>query len=178
MGLGVNLAIGPITQVFSGSTSDTLSLVFSMVSIVIGGVGFVVGIIWIVTTAEMIGGISPVQKALRPLKTDSDPSQLTGLFIRFLTFYRSKRTTVRRMVLFGRLGGFLMVVGGVAQLVSVGLRQGLPVEYAGCLVMIGVGVGYLWITNLFRNYSSGWEKRLEESTRVEHSLEQTLADSS
>ena len=175
MSLGINLIIDSSTQFFSGSTSDAVTLVLGVVSIIVGGLATVFGLLWVLTAAKMMPGIGSIQKALNSLKTGGDSSALTGVFVRFLAFYRSKQATVRWMVMFGGIGGFLLVVNGITQLASFAVRQGTLVEFTGSVVIVGVGVGYLWMTNLFRSYSSGWKRRLEESRRAELSLDQTLA---
>ena len=176
MSLGINLIISPMTQLFSGPTSDVLTQIIDTVSIIVGGLAFGLGLLWVLTAAKMMPGVGSVQKTLRTERTDGDSTQLTSVYVRILSLYRSRQGTIKRMVLFGGVGGFLLMAGGVSQLVSIIIRQGSVLEFAGAVVFTGVGVGYLWMTVRFRTYSSGWDRRLEDSKRAEQSLDKQLAE--
>jgi hypothetical protein len=154
----------------------------SPLSLVFGGLAFVLGLVWISATAKLLRSVKVVRAAYKQKKNrDMMPEDFTGMMVHMMTRYREQKRVIRAMVIICILGGCLMLVQGVlsAFLIagkfseSATLTQFL-IAIAGVAILLIMGGACILISTYFRRYAKVWDARLDALSRSEDELRQML----
>ena len=176
LALGMSLAIINVLDLME---TGQIALV-PIVQIGLGVAAIAAGFYWIIQIAEIMDGVDEIQTTFDEIG-EGDGEKATSLIIKMMAHYRSKKTTISRMVVLGRIGGALFLITGALGTISAGssmASSGIMAENIGQLVggitAFGVGIAGLLISRYFSIYSRVWDARLEETAKVEGALEHEL----
>lgn len=142
-------------------------------------IGFVVGINWIIKSAELMGEHEDILNELEDL-TPRDDEAVTSVIVQYLAFYRENRTKIRQLGIVSRIvGGFLLIASVLqlqALLTGVFQLEGWMI-YAqpfGVLASLGVGIAGLYLPTLLNKFAAKWDIRLSSAEAAEERLDRIL----
>jgi hypothetical protein len=178
----LNLVFGALVMAFSvqfivtsvlGLTSGEALSVFRIVTAAISMVCFGLGISWIISSTEIMGGISEIREEFGNRHGPVSDEILTSGIIRMIAHYRENRETIQRMILVCTLGGICFLVLGIMnslELISFSLTSGSftlnsYLLIPSALLTLGVALVSLLSSFYFRNFSKAWDLRLQEADR-------------
>ena len=177
LALGMSLGITQLLTLIETGALLPIPLLLIGPSLIAIAAGFY----WIIKTAEILDGITDITTAYEKIQKNGDQVQITGLIIEMMAHYRSKQPTISKMTILGRIGGILFLLAGAIGLINTTidiLSSGILIEGAsqlvGGIIAIGVGVASLIIARYFKTYSGVWDTRLQETTKIENTLQQQL----
>ena len=170
-----------VTSVLGLTSGETLS-VFRIVTAAISMVCFGLGISWIISSAEIMEGISEIREEFRSRQEPVSEETLTSGIIRMIAHYRENRKTIQRMILVCTLGGICFLVLGIMnslELISFSLTSGSftlnsYLLIPSALLTLGVALVSLLSSYYFRNFSKAWDLRLQEADRSGDMLKKSM----
>ena len=154
-------------------------------TLLIGGIAFVLGLVWIASTARIMKSVKVVRTAYRQRKKqEMSPEDVTGLMVRLMTQYREQKPVIRVMVVVAMTGGIWNLLLGISNLISVissGL-SGMPSDPAAVLISpflasafnLVIGAFCIRVSLGFRRYAKVWDERLDALARSEEELGRML----
>ena len=174
LAFGVQYIVTSVLALVQGGTSFG----FVITQILAWGAIAFLGLRWIVSSAEVMSGVTDIQEEFRALEEPVSGEILTGLIVRMMAQYREHRKAIRLMTLVCTLGGALFLALGVWNLVQAGLTLGsggspyLSRLAAG--INLTIGMVSLLLSSWFRRYSRAWDLRLAEASRSEEALRHAM----
>jgi hypothetical protein len=143
---------------------------------------FGLGIAWIISSAEIMDGITEIREEFRNRRGPISDETLTSGIIRMIAHYRENRKTIRRMIIVCTLGGICFLVLGIVnslELISFSLTSGSFTLNSGLLILpalltLGIALVSLLSSYYFRNFSHAWDLRLQETARSEDMLKKSM----
>lgn len=174
LAFGVQYIVTSVLALVQGGTSFG----FVITQILAWGAIAFLGLRWIVSSAEVMSGVTDIQEEFRALEEPVSGEILTGLIVRMMAQYREHRKAIRLMTLVCTLGGALFLALGVWNLVQAGLTLGsggspyLSLLAAG--INLTIGMVSLLLSSWFRRYSRAWDLRLAEASRSEEALRHAM----
>jgi len=174
LAFGVQYIVTSVLALVQGGTSFG----FVITQILAWGAIAFLGLRWIVSSAEVMSGVTDIQEEFRALEEPVSGEILTGLIVRMMARYREHRKAIRLMTLVCTLGGALFLALGVWNLVQAGLTLGsggspyLSLLAAG--INLTIGMVSLLLSSWFRRYSRAWDLRLAEASRSEEALRHAM----
>ena len=157
---------------------DPVSLGFAAAQILAWGAIAYLGLRWILSSVEVLSGVTDIQEEYRNLERPVPGEALTGLILRMMVQYRENKKAIRLMTIVCTLGGAVFLTMGVVNLVQAGMAIGgnesplLPLLAAGGTMALGIVS--LFLSSWFRRYARAWDLRLAEASRSEDALRQTM----
>ncbi|MDD1658560.1 MAG: hypothetical protein LUQ41_08945 [Methanomicrobiales archaeon] len=174
LAFGVQYIVTSVLALVQGGTSFG----FVITQILAWGAIAFLGLRWIVSSAEVMSGVTDIQEEFTALEEPVSGEILTGLIVRMMARYREHRKAIRLMTLVCTLGGALFLALGVWNLVQAGLTLGsggspyLSLLAAG--INLTIGMVSLLLSSWFRRYSRAWDLRLAEASRSEEALRHAM----
>ena len=155
------------------------------VSLAIGSIAFVLGLVWITATAKLMKSVKVVRTAYKAKKkremTDED---FTGMMVHMMTQYREQKQMIRAMVVIGMIGGVCYLLLGASNVVSAiaPFTAGLPgqpdfvtlLAVAAAAINLTIGGACILVSSYFRRYAKVWDARLDALARSESELDLML----
>jgi hypothetical protein len=178
LGLGISTFI---IQILAMIEAGTL-LITSLILMIAGALAFTLGFLWIIVCAELLDGISDITSAYDRVKKDADDEHVTGLIIKLLAQYRSKKPSIQRMTLLATIGGAVFIIGGASGVIQAAADPFLTstvldlLRLGGGMINIIIGIASLIIVRYFHTYTRVWDTRLQETTKAEETLTKKLED--
>jgi len=154
-------------------------------TLLIGGVAFVLGLVWITVTARIMKSVKVLRTAYRKRKQqEMSDEEITGMMIHLMTQYREQKPVIRVMVVVAIAGGICYLLLGISNLISVvtAVLSIAPSEPAAVLVPtfiasafnLVIGIFCIRVSRGFRRYAKAWDARLDALARSEGELGQML----
>jgi len=172
MAYGVTAVVLPLNPFLTGVSGYSFDIV-GVISIIVGVIGFGLGLAWITIIAPITGGIGMIHRPLRSLKNTPNDTQVTSLFIKLLGFYRENHAKVRTMVLFGKIGGLIFILAGVSDAIA-SFSHFAYQDGVGGIILIVLGSICIRLTRYFSVFAFLWDQRIAEGKLTEDALTQTL----
>jgi len=187
-----NLIGGALTLAFAVST--TVTLVFNLINsnfsvtpnVLINSVmivGLVVGLRWIISTAEIFSDFDDIFDDYQAIKDDMTPEQATRLIIHNLAFFRDNKEVLQRLELGSKITGTFLILMAAQQAYSMLTNPTILNSTAwtifsivGLICMLGVGLLGLLSPIYFDKYSATWDERLAKIETTEKRLEEILEE--
>jgi len=145
-------------------------LLSSLVSLLLGGAAFIIGIRWIMASAGILGEVGDLRREARALNGGGTDEDVRRLMVRMLGIYRDRKTTVERMLLVAKIGGAVfLLIGGYNLAIALGGAENPFVLYGGVIAAamnFGIGIAALFLSVLFGKYRAAWGVRLRESEKA------------
>ncbi len=165
-----------VTASIATAQSGVLELLF-LVQIVVGIVAAMLGMRWILSSARILRGISPIRREYRRVDKPVPDETITDMIIRLVSHYRENGRTIRRMIMICALGGCIYVTLGamnVYQSVIAGSPLVLAASLSAAGVNIAIGILALRSSFWFHRYTTAWDQRLEKASQSEKALQQEI----
>jgi hypothetical protein len=183
----LNLVFGALVMAFGVMFIVTSSIaladggtpgIIPIIQILIGGAGAVLGLRWIMSSAKILKGISPLRREYRAAEKPVSDENLTDMIIRLVSHYRENGKTIRRMIVVCALGGCVYIALGVTN-----IFQSVSAESTLVQILVGLSAGggnivigmmallsSLW----FHRYTVAWDRRLEKAAQSEETLQHAM----
>jgi len=156
-------------------------LLVPLIIVIVGFSAAVLGIKWILASVEIFSSIEELKSAYDAKKGVMTMEDTTGFIIQMINQYRTNRDTIRTMILVCTAGGCCFLVLGIMssiEFVSAGLTSGMAtLNYLlipSALLSLGIAIVSLLCSYYFRKYTSVWDIRLSEISRLETILAKTM----
>ena len=156
-------------------------LLVPLIIVIVGFSAAVLGIKWILASVEIFSSIEELKSAYDAKKGVMTMEDTTGFIIQMINQYRTNRDTIRTMILVCTAGGCCFLVLGIMssiEFVSAGLTSGVTtLNYLlipSALLSLGIAIVSLLCSYYFRKYTSVWDIRLSEISRLETILAKTM----
>jgi len=156
-------------------------LLAPLIIVIVGFSAAVLGIKWILASVEIFSSIEELKSAYDAKKGVMTMEDTTGFIIQMINQYRTNRDTIRTMILVCTAGGCCFLVLGIMssiEFVSAGLTSGVTtLNYLlipSALLSLGIAIVSLLCSYYFRKYTSVWDIRLSEISRLETILAKTM----
>jgi hypothetical protein len=137
---------------------------------ILGLIAFVIGIRWLVATAEVL-------EIHEQLKEGSEKAQdedgLTGVIVGAMASYREKKGTIKAMLLISRIAGVCFLITGIYSIANAALMGNLWL-LSGAIPNIAIATAAFIIPHYFSKYQQIWDSRIRGSEEAEKFLEQQL----
>lgn len=177
------LALGVITVVNNINYLIELSEISftPIVLICIGGFVFLMGLYWIISSVEILDGITDITEEYKIFKGKITDDYFTSLIIRMMAQYRSNKTIIHRMVFIGRIGGHIFIIAGIIEILLAFYNLNLSyiildnvISIVGSVITLLLGFAIIIIVRYFNRYTKIWEKRLSDSNKIEKTLQNAM----
>jgi hypothetical protein len=137
---------------------------------VLGLLAFIIGIRWLVATAEVL-------EIHEQLKEGSEKAQdedaLTGVIIGAMASYREKKGTIKAMLLISRIAGVGFIASVIYSIISTVISGNLWL-LTGIIPNLAIAVAAFIIPYYFSKYQQIWDSRLRDSENAEKLFKQHL----
>lgn len=180
LALGISLGVTQLLNLIQAGEFQVTPFIGIVPGLLAVGAGF----FWLIKTAEILDGVDDINTEFEAIKKVDDSEKITGVLVKMMAHYRKNRPILRTMNLFGRIGGSIFLVVGIASvvyalfmLVTMGMSVAFLGQFAGGLVAVGVGVGSLLIARFFQRYSGVWDTRLQHEDSISETLNKQLGTS-
>jgi hypothetical protein len=169
MAFGIQYMIRAVLGLPLEQTAPALRVLAGLISLI----GFGLGLMWISTSAKVLKGMEGIRRDMRSHNGPVPDETLAGWIVRMMAQYR--------MITIGRLGGCVFVALGAVNIFegfSAGQAGGAGLDgilpFVAGAINLAIGIATIAVSIGFHRYSAAWERRLDESTKNEKILEQTL----
>jgi hypothetical protein len=165
---GASTLIPGILQMVENQTV----LLSQLVLVILGLFAFIIGIRWIIATAEVL-------EIHEQLKEGSEKAQdedsLTSVIVGAMASYREKRGTIKTMLLISRIAGVCFLIVGIYTLVSAAVTGGVTLwMIAGSIPNFAIAAAAFILPHFFSKYQQIWDNRLKQTEKAEALLEKQL----
>ena len=171
MALGISFGVQNVLVLVKVRDLLSTQLVFT----VVGFLAFGVSLRWLISSVEILDGVSEIRDDFEKEKIRQDDESVTGLIVKMMAYYRDNKSTIQRLALLSRVAGICFIVNGLAQLL--GATSFDPFTLIGSILCLAVGSSGLIIPHFFKTYSTVWEYRLQQSAGAERELAKELEGS-
>lgn len=140
---------------------------------ILGLAAFIIGIRWLVATAEVI----EIYEELEQGSTNKaqDEETLTGAIVGAMASYREKRSTIKLMLTISRIAGICFAIAGVYTVINAAISGGANLwSIAGAIPNFAIAAAAFIIPHYFSKYGQIWDTRLRETEKAEVLLEKQL----
>jgi hypothetical protein len=180
-GIGMALGISAGVQNVLALVEARSLLLYQFALTLIGFLAFGISIRWLLSSVEILDGATDIKDDYEKSKTKLDDENATSLVVKMMAYYRDNRSTIQRLTLLSKIAGICFFVNGIILLINttnniiLGASLGsILLMVIGTILNLVAGASGIIIPRSFRKYSSVWEYRLEQSTRVERELDKEL----
>ncbi len=174
MGFGTSFAVTQILATVEGDGTLFAMLIFAVVGIVAAAIG----IRWLLSVVSVMEGVLDVREKYQENKKDSEG--ITGVIVQMLATYRSKKSTLERMVKISKIGGVLFAFSGFLQLMAflvtytTGDTMTLLTGIVGVTVVFCIALVCFLIPKYYGQFSKRWDARIAKSCRAETELKEKM----
>ncbi len=176
------IAIGVSTSVSNFNIlkeSFQISLI-QIISICFGiGIG-VVGLFWLISSANILDFTDDIQRGFHREKTQMTDDGITSLMIQMIAFYRKNTKTIKQMIIMSQIGGVLFIGYAIFSVFTMLLESSesalwvQSVQIIGFVLMVFVGIACFIIPRFFKKYARIWDTRIKEAQNIEETLQKQL----
>lgn len=177
MAFGIQYMIRAVLGLPLEQTAPALRVLAGLISLI----GFGLGLMWISTSAKVLKGMEGIRRDMRSHNGPVPDETLAGWIVRMMAQYRENKKILPWMITIGRLGGCVFVALGAVNIFegfSAGQAGGAGLDgilpFVAGAINLAIGIATIAVSIGFHRYSAAWERRLDESTKNEKILEQTL----
>jgi hypothetical protein len=174
LAFGVQFIVTSVLALVNGGASPW----FAAAQVLAWGAIAVIGLRWILSSVEVMSGVTALRDEYRALERPVPKEALTGLIVRMMVQYREHKKAVRLMTVVCTLGGAIFLALGAMNLVEAGMAAGsgesLYLSLLAAGVNLAIGIVALRLSSWFRRYARAWDLRLAEASRSEEPLRQTM----
>jgi len=177
MGLGVSTVVNNIPYLLELSGISILPIIL----VCIGGFVFLLGLYWIISSAEILDGITDITEQNKNFKEKITEDYFTSLIIRMMAQYRSNKTIIHRMMFIGRIGGYIFIIAGIIEIILAFYNLNLSyitldnlISIVGVVITLTLGFAIIIIIRYFNRYTKIWEKRLSDSNKIDETLQSVI----
>jgi hypothetical protein len=144
---------------------------------VIGFLAFGLSLRWLVSSAEILDGVSDSKNDYEKMKLKLDDENITALIVKMMAYYRDNKSTIHKLSWLSRIAGVCFIISGIILLTNNIMAAKITSNVftvIGTILYFAVGVSGIIVPHFFKNYSSVWEYRLKQSVEAEKELEKEL----
>jgi len=177
MALGISLGVQNVLAILEARNLLLPQLALTL----LGFLAFGVSLRWLITSAEILDGVTDIKDDYERKKTNLVDENLTGLIVRMMAYYRENKSTIQKLTLVSKIAGVCFFINGIVLLINTvtNVMSGASFGYILLLALATVGnflvsSSGIFIPRFFDRYSSTWEHRLDESSKVERELVEQL----
>lgn len=163
--IGVSTTINQLFSLQEYPQIHILSILFVMLGVSIS----IVGLYWIITSANILDFTTDIQIDRHKQKKTLDEEIITRLIVQMVAFYRKNKKSIRQMIVMSRMGGCLFICFTFVSLVdlfvlrSVSITNLSIIEPIRLCLMFLLGITCLFIPRFFIKYASIWDHRMMEA---------------
>jgi hypothetical protein len=178
MAFGIQFIVSSVT----GAPGAQAGMGIRAITGALAMIGFGLGFAWVLLSARILKGITPVRREFRRHKGEISDETLTCWMVSMTAHYRGNEKTIRNMVLVCTLGGVCFLLLGLSsslEFFSSGLASG-QITLNGLLLLpaalltLGIAVISLVSSYYLGKFSKTWGLRKDEITRSECELAEKL----
>ena len=168
LAFGASTLIPSILTMVQTQTALLSELVFA----VLGLFAFIVGVRWIVATAEVL----EIHEQLKEGSEKAlDEDSLTSVIVGAMASYREKRGTIKAMLLISRIAGICFLILGIYTTINALITGGVSLwMIAGAIPNFAIAAAAFIIPHFFSKYQQIWDNRLKQTEKAEALLEKQL----
>jgi len=182
----LNMAFGAMVMAFGmqyalsslvGLNGVQPSVIFRAFTGIFSLICFGLGLMWVVSSAKILKGITKVRREYRKRTEPISNEILTSWIVRLMVHYRENKKTIQWMTLICVAGGVAFLVLGILNIfqgIGAGDSRTLIISLIAAAINLIIGIVSLRFFLYFRKYSSAWDRRLEEVTRSEETLQNSM----
>jgi hypothetical protein len=139
---------------------------------VLGLLAFIIGIRWLVATAEVL-------EIHEQLKEGSEKAQdedaLTSVIVGAMASYREKKGTIKNMLLISRIAGVGFAASAIYSIITSAISGNLWL-LTGVIPNLSIAAAAFIIPHYFSKYQAIWDQRLDGASKAEEELKRHLGD--
>jgi hypothetical protein len=184
MGIGLMIVVQQLVPRTGAALAGSPAIPVA-VSLTVGCIAFVLGLVWITATAKLMKSVKVVRTAYRERKKrEMSDEDFTGMLVHLMTQYREQKPMIHIMVVVGMVGGVCYILFGFSDLVSAiaPVISGLPgqpgpatiLAIVAAVVNLVIGAACIRVSSGFRRYAKIWDTRLDALARSEGELDRML----
>jgi len=176
IGMGISISLG-ILKLFALTLPMTIDSMALLPIIALGIAGFAVSIKWLISTVETFSEAQDISDEYDSAAKVPDSDAMTSMIVKFMSYYRTKRSAIQRMSWVSRMAGIcfisLAAYGLGASLLGFG-EANLLLSAASFALNLAIGAFALYIPHSFFNFSISWDCRVREGEGAEATLKKVL----
>lgn len=140
---------------------------------ILGGAAFIIGIRWLVATAEVL----EIHEQLKEGSENKTEDALTEAIVGAMASFREKRGTIKLMMIISRIAGVGFLIAGIYTALTVAFAGADPWLMVGTIPNFAVAAAAFILPHFFSKYLQVWETRLKQTEKAEALLEKQLGAS-
>ena len=181
-GLVMAFAISFIVQSINAMVQAQSILIPQTLLVGIGFAAAGLAIRWLISSAELLEGVTDLKDEYNKNKTTQDDEQTVNLLVKMTSHYRQNKPTIKTMMTLSRIAGACFLVSGAYILVTAAIGFDGFSTWELFLQVLGAGFNFAMagasfaIPHFFGNYSKVWDYRIEQTMKAENQLQQQLGD--
>ena len=176
MALGISFGVQNVLIL-----KEAMSLLLPQLAFtVIGFLVFGVSLRWLISSVEILDGVSEIKDDYDKKKAELNDEATTGLIVKMMAYYRDNKNMIHGLSLLSRIAGICFIASGIINIINnvmVGTAIFNVLTVIGIILYLAVGVAGIIIPHFFSNYSSVWDYRLQQSVNAENELDKALEGS-
>jgi hypothetical protein len=182
-GLAMAFGISFVVQSMLAMVQAQSILMPQVVLAVLGFVASGVSIRWLISSAELLDGVSDLKYSYNENKANLDDENIVSLLVKMTSHYRQNRPRIKTMMTISRIAGICFLIGGAFALVlaTANLAAGVSM-WEVFLQVLGSAFNFIMATasfaipHFFGKYSQVWDFRLKEAAKAEKQLQKQFKE--
>lgn len=152
--------------------------IYSTALIGIGGILSIIGLWWIITSANIMDFSTDMHIEHHKKKSQVTEEVIISWIVQMVAYYRENKKTIRRMVQISRLGGIFFLSYGLILIVSELSGNIVLTDYTyqmiRTILLVCLSIACFLIPHFFSKYASIWDSRIEQAEKAEEALIQQM----
>ena len=182
-GLAMAFGISFIVQSIQAIVQAQSLLLPQVALVVLGFVAAGISIRWLISSAELLDGVSDLKDDYNKNKASLDDESTVNLVVKMTSHYRQNKPTIKTMMKISRIAGICFLVAGAYTLALAATNIGAVVptwelflQALGSVFNFAMAAACFAIPHFFGKYSKVWDFRLNEAAKAEKQLQQQLEE--
>lgn len=169
-----------INQYFSMKDAAQFDM-YSAAFIGIGGILFIIGLWWIITSANIMDFSTDMHIDHTKKRKKVTDEAIISWIVQMVAYYRENKKTIHRMILLSRLAGIFFLLYSIISVFSTASYFNATFTISSFLfqiireiLLIFLSIACFLVPYFFSKYASIWDSRIEEVEKAEEALQQQM----
>ena len=170
LAIGIIFIVNNLFNLIESGNFINPSIAYIIAGFGLAGIGF----FWIITSASLMDFITDIQIQFFKKTDIISNEKITSIIVKMISYYREKRSNIKKMILISRLGGIFFILNGIISSVYLYIKfnpyfqtTDYIIQIVGIILMFAWGILSLFIPLFIKKFANLWESRLKKSQEAE-----------
>ena len=170
LAIGIIFIVNNLFNLIESGKFINLSIAYVITGFGLAGIGF----FWIITSASLMDFITDIQIQFFKKTDKISNEKITSIIVKMISYYREKRSNIKKMILISRLGGTFFILNGIISSIDLYIKfnpyfqmTDHIIQIVGITLMFAWGILSLFIPLFIKKFANLWETRLKKSQEAE-----------